>query len=385
MAGSLLSRRQFTALGAGLSVGLLKSHDAKAVGGDDPKIALVTPAADPLIHLNYNESPYGPSPRVMAAMARTPLSAARYADDNEPELVAELARLHRVSAESIVLGCGSTEILKIAAEAFLGSGKHVIAALPTFESIFDFAAITRARALTVPLTADHRHDLERMARVCAGRRGIVYICNPNNPTGTIVTRTELEGFIARVPRSMMVVIDEAYHDFVEDPRYASSDALIASAPNVVVVRTFSKIHGLAGMRLGYSLSSPAIAAALQRHRLPTNINAAVLDAGLASLRDPAYLEAQRKRFNDTKRWLCEQLERDGRRYIPSETNFVMTDTGSDVGPLVDAFKARGMLVGRRFPSMPTWQRVSIGTPEQIATFVDLLRELSPARQKATAA
>jgi histidinol-phosphate aminotransferase len=202
---------------------------------------------------------------------------------------------------------------------------------------------------------------------------------------TIVTRAELERFVARVPRSMMVVIDEAYHDFVEDPRYASSDTLVASAPNVVVVRTFSKIHGLAGMRLGYAVSSPATAAALQRHRLPTNINAAVLDAGLASLRDPAYADAQRRRFNDTKRWLCEQLERDGRRYIPSETNFVMTDTGSDVGPLVDAFKARGMLVGRRFPSMPTWQRVSIGTPEQIGAFVGLLRELAPARQAATAA
>jgi histidinol-phosphate aminotransferase len=385
MAGSLLSRRQFTALGAGLSVGLLKPHDARAVSGDDPKMALLTPAADPLIHLNFNESPYGPSPRAMAAMTRTPLSAARYADDREPELIAELARLHRVSAESIVLGCGSTEILKIAAEAFLGSGKHVIAAQPTFEAIFDFAGITRARALTVPLTTDHRHDLERMARICAGRSGIVYICNPNNPTGTIVTRAELERFVARVPRSMMVVIDEAYHDFVEDPRYASSDALVASAPNVVVVRTFSKIHGLAGMRLGYAVSSPATAAVLQRHRLPTNINAAVLDAGLASLQDPAYADAQRRRFNDTKRWLCEQLQRDGRRYIPSETNFVMTDTGSDVGPLVDAFKARGMLVGRRFPSMPTWQRVSIGTPEQIGAFVSLLRELAPVRQAATAA
>lgn len=383
MTGPLLSRRQFTTLGAGVGLGLINSREAQAAGAGDPNVAPLPPTSDDgAIHLNYNESPYGPSPLVMAALARTPLSAARYADHREPELIAEIAQLHRTNAESIVLGCGSTEVLKMAADAFLAPGRLVIAAQPTFEAIFDFAGITRARSMTVPLTADHRHDLDRMAKACSGRRGIVYICNPNNPTGTIVSRAEIEQFVARVPRSMMVVIDEAYHDFVEDPRYSSSDVLIARAPNVIVVRTFSKIQGLAGMRLGYAVAAPQTAAALQQRRVPTNINAAVLDAGLASLRDRTFLDAQRKRFNDTKRWLCEQLQQEGRRFIPSESNFVMIDTGSDVGPLVQAFKARGMLVGRRFPSMPTWLRVSIGTPEQINTFASWLRELSPVRRAA---
>jgi histidinol-phosphate aminotransferase len=360
----------------------LRPRDAAAADAAQPQSAPTESRRDSLIHLNYNENPYGPSPAALAALTRTPWSAARYADDREPELVAELARLHRVSPDGIVLGCGSTEILKMVADAFVGPGQTVVAAEPTFEVIFDFVGIARPRSRKIPLTTDHRHDLEQMARACAGRRGVVYVCNPNNPTGTIVPRAELERFVARVPRSMMVVIDEAYHDFAEDPQYASSDALVASAPNVVVVRTFSKIYGLAGMRLGYAVSSPANADALQRRRVPVNINAAVLDAGLASLREPGYFDTQRRRFNDTKRWLYAELERDGRRYIKSEANFLMIDIGSDIGPLVAAFKARGMLVGRRFPSMPTWLRISIGTQEQIGTFVTLLRELAPAKRAA---
>ena len=184
--------------------------------------------------------------------------------------------------------------------------------------------------------------------------------------------------MARVPRGATVLVDEAYHHFVEDPTYRSADELIASHENVLVVRTFSKIFGLAGMRLGYAVGSKAAIQALRPHAFWSNANAGVLTAALASLADAEHVTATRRRLNDTRRWLCRELDRERRRYIPSEANFMMIDLGTDVKPVIDAFRARKILVGRRFPSLPTWLRVSIGTQAEVETFAKALREIVPA-------
>jgi histidinol-phosphate aminotransferase len=197
-------------------------------------------------------------------MTRSQAVAGRYPDAAEHATTEAIARHHGVSPDRIVLGCGSSEVLRLCDAAFLGPGRTVVAAEPTFEAVLHYAKVTKAEPVTVPLTLDFRHDLPAMARACDARTGLVYVCNPNNPTGTIVTGDELEAFLGRVPTTMTVVVDEAYHHFVEAPAYRSAVDAVDRFPNLVVTRTFSKIYGMAGMRLGYAVTSAANAETLRR-------------------------------------------------------------------------------------------------------------------------
>jgi histidinol-phosphate aminotransferase len=374
-----LDRRRFTAaLGAGLGA-VLAPRPARALpharGGTDP-----APAAP--IGLDSNENPYGPSPDALAAMTRSQLRASRYPDAREVQTAKALGGLHGVAPEQIVLGCGSGEILRMSDMAFLGPGRKVVVALPSFEAVLDYAKVTKAEPVQVPLTADFRHDLPRMAAACDPSVGLVYVCNPNNPTGTIVSGEELDAFFARVPRTATVILDEAYFHFVEDPRYRSGVEWLARVPNLVVVRTFSKIYGLAGMRLGYAVASKANADALRAHTIWSNANAAVLEAALVSLADEDLVARQRGLLNGTRRWLCARLQEEKRRFIPSEANFLMIDVGGDVKPVIEAFEKRGIRVGRKFPSLGTWLRVSIGTQAEIEAFLAALRDIVPASRAA---
>ncbi len=373
-----LSRRRFAssslaavggALVAGLKPSLAHASRTKADARD-------------LIQLNSNENPYGPSPKALEAMSGAQVVAGRYPDDLEEEMLEALAEHHGIAATRIVMGCGSSEILRLADAAFLAPGRTAIAAEPTFEAVLEYAGVHGGEAVKVPLDERFRHDLGRMAAACDARTALVYVCNPNNPTGTIVGGVELIAFIEKVPRAAVVLVDEAYHHFVEDPGYRSMTAVLDRFPNLVVARTFSKIHGMAGMRLGYALASEANAKALRQHGYWGNLNAAVLAAGRESLRDADGIARQRGLLNDTRRRLCAELARDGRRYIPSEANFLMIDVGRDVEPVVQAFRARGILVGRRFPALPTWLRVSIGTPSETSAFLRVLREVVPLRAAA---
>ncbi len=371
---ALLPRRRFTSGLAGLvgitlapKVALARSSD-KAPGGP--------------IDLSSNENPYGPSPQALEAMVRTQPVACRYPDAAEQRAIEAIARHHGLPPERVVLGCGSSEVLRLCDAAFLGPGRTVVAAEPTFEAVLHYARVTKAEVVQLPLDSAFRHDLGAMAAACDARAGLVYVCNPNNPTGTIVRGDVLEAFLARVLSSAVVLVDEAYHHFVEDPAYRSAASMLDGFPNLVVTRTFSKIYGMAGMRLGYALASAANAEALRAQAAWGNVNVAVLEAALASLADPDHATRQRELLNGTRRALCRALEQDGRRYIPSETNFLMIDVGGDVKPLIAAFEARGFRVGRRFAAMPGWLRVTIGRPEETQAFLATLRELVPARAAA---
>jgi histidinol-phosphate aminotransferase len=315
-------------------------------------------------------------------MTASQVIAARYPDAVEEQLCEAIAKHHGVVREQIVLGCGSGEILKMADMAFLSPGRTVVVAQPTFEAVLDYSRTTKAEAVKVPQTADFRHDLPRMAAACDARTAMVYVCNPNNPTGTIVSSNELAAFLDRVPKTATVLVDEAYHHFVEDKSYESVAPWIAKRPNLVVARTFSKIYGLAGMRLGYAVATKANADALRAQQIWSNGNAAVLAAAIASLEDTAHATQQRELLNGTKKYLCDEFAKDGRRFIPSHANFVMVEVGQDVGPILQAFKAKGILVGRKFPTMETWLRISIGTQEETAAFVAALRTIVPARRAA---
>lgn len=337
------------------------------------------------IRLNYNENPYGPSPRALEALAACGQIANRYPDVNRLQVMDVLARKFSVTSDNIALGCGSTEILRCADAAFLDSSKNVAAAEPTFEAVLEYAQVLHAHPVKIPLTADHRHDLPRMAAACTSKTGVVYVCNPNNPTGTIVTRDEMATFIQAVPSTTLILVDEAYYDFVEDPRYSSATEFIAKDPNVIVARTFSKVYGMAGMRLGYAVGAKETIALISSQLTQDNCNAAVLAAALASLADNNYVATCRARLNDTRRWLCAELTKDSRAFIPSHGNFVMIDMGSDTAPFIDQLRLRHIVVGRRFASMPNYLRVTIGTQEETEAFLAALREISPAASAKAAA
>jgi histidinol-phosphate aminotransferase len=379
MANPLLTRRTLARLvGAAAGASLLDSGPAGSIA----RAGTLPAARTGPIRLSSNENPYGPCKASLDALLRSGNAASRYPDALEDEAREKIARHHGVAPERIVLGCGSSDVLRMADTAFLGPGRTVVSAEPTFEAVLLYAGVTRAEPVKVPLTADFRHDLPAMAAACGARTGLVYVCNPNNPTGTIVTGDELEAFFEKVPPSVVVLVDEAYHHFVENSRYRSALDLLGRHDNVVVARTFSKVYGLAGMRLGYAVASPDNARALERCASFSNTNESVLAMALAGLADPDAVPRPRKLLNDTRRWLCAELEKERRRYIPSEANFVMIDVGSDVMPFAEKFRQRGIHVGRRFPSMPNWLRVSIGTRQQMEEFVATLRDVVPARAAA---
>lgn len=376
-----LSRRRFAqTIGATFGAALVAEHLALEAA----EARLPKGFSDKTVILNSNENPYGPSKKAIAAMKRSLSAAARYPDALIDEMRDTVARLHGVSAEQVALGCGSGDILRVAAFAFLAPGREIVMAEPTYEEMWHHARMTGAVQKIVPVTPDFRHDLPAMAAACNATTGLVYVCNPCNPTGTIVYRDELETFVTRVPRTAAIIMDEAYHHFVEDPKYASAFDLLARAPNVVIARTFSKIFGMAGMRLGYAVASPEMIARMRRFGLWNPLNAAVVEAGLASLNDTAHVAQQRKLNNETRDWTIRELERMGHRCIQSHTNFFMVDVGRDVGEVAPEFRKREVLVGRKFPPMNHWLRVSVGTRKEMQAFLKVLREVVPAAKSMAA-
>jgi histidinol-phosphate aminotransferase len=384
MASSDLSRRQFaqtlatTAAAAMVAPRLLSSEAwARSLPEGMPETT---------IQLNANENPYGPGPSAVAAITQSEQVASRYPDGLRDHAIETIARLHNVPPEYVVLGCGSSQILEAADLCFLksagtgsaGTPRTLVAAEPTYEAVLNFCNVMHSPSVKVPLTADHRLDLPKMAAACDGNTGLVYVVNPNNPTGTIVTKKELADFLPRVPQTAVVLMDEAYYHFVEDPAYSSTIEWTKQYPNLLVTWTFSKVYGMAGMRLGYGIAQPKIASPLRKRISYMCANTAVLRAALASLADPDLVPRERKRLNDSRRWLTAEMKRQGREVLPSETNFVMVQLNRDVEPVIKQFRERGILVGRKFPSMPTYLRVSIGTPAELQTFATTLKQIVPA-------
>jgi histidinol-phosphate aminotransferase len=366
-----LSRRQF-ALGLGAAVAATRAPGAFAWTSAGQSAA-PAPKRSGLIRLNFNENPYGPGAKALAAMTGSESAAMRYPDAAYADLQKEIAALHKVAPERVILGFGSTEILRVADMAFLGADKNVVAAAPTFEAVLDYARVMQDAAVRVPLTLDWRYDLPVMAAQCSSKTGVVYVCNPNNPTGTIVTRKEMQQFFDQVPASTLILMDEAYHHFVDSPNYASATEWLDKVPNLLVARTFSKVYGLAGMRIGYGIGSKEVIAAMSAQLLQDNGSSAGIAAARAALQDQAHVAECRTRINATRAWLTKQLKGLGCKVADSQANFLMVDMGSDVGPIIAEFRKRGILVGRKFPSMATWLRVTIGTQEETAAFMAAFR------------
>ena len=333
---------------------------------------------DELAKLANNENPYGPSQAVLKAMEGAFKYANRYGYP-DGGIVGEIADFHQVSTENILLGAGSGEILKVCDDAFLAQHRLIVGPDPTYESVYVYATNSKADAIKVPLTDDHRTDIPGMIRAVKNNYrdvGFVYVCNPNNPTGQIVPKQEIKQLLDSMPSDVPVLIDEAYHHYVDNPDYAESIPYVREGRNVIIARTFSKIAGLAGMRLGYAVAPKEL---IDKMRLVANgsINVLVKYAGLAALKDQDHETLIRKRNAESRKKTMAELKAYGYEVIPSEANFFMVDIGEDVDTAGFAFLDKGILVGRKFPSMDGWLRVSVGTEDEMSRFVTAFKEIFP--------
>lgn len=364
-----VSRRRFLRLAGGA---------ATAVGlGQAMPLAPYAHAAEKtgeLTILAYNENPFGLFPSAQQALLAAVGNGNRYPKQTADGLRADIAHSLGVQPEMVVLGSGSIEPLKIATELFCSVGKAPVVADPTFEAVMSYAGLDNIEAIKVPLGADHRLDLDHLLAASHGA-GMLYLCNPNNPTAAIVDKDAMRAALDRVPGEVPVLVDEAYHEWVEDPHYESCVKYVKEGRNVVVLRTFSKVYGLAGLRVGYAVASPETVQRMSPHRLQNSLNTAGLAAARASLADQAAAARVRSRNARIRAAFVRWLQQHGYQPIPSVTNFVMVDIGRPVPPVIDALKQRGFLVGRLFPSMPTHLRVSLGTEEQMKRFQPVLGEV----------
>jgi len=321
------------------------------------------------IFLDRNENADGPSERVMGAM-RDRLARAHLFPRSDPDALGDqLALLHAVRPDQVVLGCGSSDILRMAAAAFLGPGTSLILSAPSFDAIVQYARGAGADVSAVPLTRQHAHDLESMSHRTNAATRLVYLCNPNNPTGSLTPRGDLEAFIRRLPAATHVVVDEAYHHYVGgSSTYASFIDHPLDDRRLIVTRTFSKIHGLAGLRIGYAIAAPQTARRLLSHRVEDGVNVVAAAAALAALDDPEYLRLSADRNTDRREEFFNQANARMLRAIDSHTNFVMLNAGRPAGGVVEHFKHNNILLPPPFVPMRTHVRVSLGTPPDMAEF-----------------
>jgi histidinol-phosphate aminotransferase len=321
------------------------------------------------IILSRNENAYGPSQKVIASMQDSLQYANRYPDPAVSTLHDRIAKSHSIKPEQLVLGCGSGEILSITASAFLGPGQKLIMALPTFEAIGRCAKSLGAEVAEVPLAHDYSHNLAAMLSRADATTGLVYICNPNNPTGTLTPRKDLESFIRKLPPTTTVLIDEAYHHYVEPTGdYSSFIDNPMDDDRVLVCRTFSKVFGLAGIRVGYAVGAPERIRALTARRLPEGLNAVGARAALVAYDDVEYVQMSAKRNADDRQEFFNQANARMVKGIDSHTNFAMLPTDRDAAEVIEHFKKNNVLIARLFPSMHTYIRVSFGTPPEMKEF-----------------
>src|SRR5438876_155275 len=341
-----------------------------------PTQSVTTPLAEGgnIVRLSANENPYGPCPKALQAMTDSFGLACRYPDEHNNVLIDKLAKLNSVNHDEVLLGDGSGEILKLCAETFTGpqNGK-LVAANPTFEAILNNASANRAEVVKVPLTSSFAHDLPKM--LAAGKGGLIYVCNPNNPTASITPKDELRDFIAKTPHETMILVDEAYFHYADSPDYESVIPLVKDHPNLIVSRTFSKIYGMAGLRCGYGVAQKEMIERMRQQQMWDSVNCMALAAATASLDDPDQVANGQRLNSEAKTFTIGELDKLGYKTIPSQANFIMFDCKRPVVPLIQALKQRNVQVGRLFPALPNYMRLTIGKRSEMESFLVAFKQV----------
>ncbi|MDP2300385.1 MAG: histidinol-phosphate transaminase [Actinomycetota bacterium] len=320
-----------------------------------------------IVKLSSNEHPAGPFPSAIAAITAELGCLNRYPEGSSEALRAKLSQRHNVPVDQVVVGAGSNELLRLVGQVVLRPGDEIVYAWPSFVVYPMVANIFGATHVKVPLAEGEVHDLEAMLAAITERTRIVFLCNPNNPTGTIVTREALESFLERVPDHVLLVLDEAYFEFATDAAYPDGLDYFDGERPLVVLRTFSKIYSLAGLRVGYGFAPARLVRAIDCVREPFNVSTVSQVAALASLDDEAEVLRRREENQEQKTYLYSGFDRLGISWVPSEANFVYIKTERPV-EVFEALLAEGVIV-RDFGNAPAL-RVTVGTPEESRRVVE---------------
>ena len=327
---------------------------------------------DDIVKLASNENPRGPSPRVREAIAAAAAGVTRYPDGNGFALKTALAKRYDVSLDQIVLGNGSNDILELATQAFLRPGDQAVYSQHAF-AVYPLATQARGATGVVVPARKLAHDLAAMRAAITSRTRVVFVANPNNPTGTWIAPAAMREFVAGVPPEVLIVLDEAYSEYLDAAQYANSVAWIAEHPNLLVSRTFSKAYGLAGLRVGYGIADPAVADMLNRVRQPFNVNSIAQAAAIAALADATYVEESARLNRSGLAQLAEGLAELGVGFVPSHGNFVLVHVG-DAAAVYEQLLRRGVIV-RPVANygLPEHLRVTVGLAAENRRFLDALR------------
>lgn len=330
-----------------------------------------------VIKLASNENCLGPSPKAVAAIKASLGNINRYPDASSFYLKKKLADILDIDENMIMLGNGSDEVIVTAIRTFVNEGEKVLIAQPTF-LIYEIAAqIANSEMEFIPLTEDLKYDLAAMKKAINPKTKMIFIANPDNPTGTYVTKTELDEFIKDIPKSVIVILDEAYYEFAKDAfRDYPNGMDYLDKPNVIVTRSLSKAYGLAGLRVGYAVSSPQVIGYMERVRDPFNVNLLAQVGALAALDDRAFLKKSLDHVRKEKALLYKAFDKMGLKYVKSATNFMLVDVKKDCKEVFQALLRKGVIVrDMKAWGLDTSIRVTIGTAQENKLFLRSLKEI----------
>lgn len=369
-----LNRRQWLKTSAVAAAGLIAGSNFPACR-EDTSLPQTPSSGEDFIRLNSNESPYGISENARQAIIGSIGRSNRYPHRRYSELEQLIADKENISADNIFLGAGSTEVMTTLIHLYGIKGETLVAD-PTYFDFVYYAQQVDCPLQSIPLNDNFEHDLEVMEQRISPKTSLIYICNPNNPTGSITPGNKLRSFCERASQKAVVVVDEAYHEYVEDRSYASMLDLVKRGKNVVVTRTFSKIFGMAGLRVGYGIARPDIVEELERiERNFAPITWLSLKAAVESYKNAEFTHYAKQKNKEARSYLYNELERLGLFYVPSHTNFVLIKVNQDSREMSEKFESRNVLIRAFEFSGDYWIRVSLGTLEEMQTFASVLSDI----------
>ncbi|NNF35223.1 MAG: aminotransferase class I/II-fold pyridoxal phosphate-dependent enzyme [Saprospiraceae bacterium] len=324
--------------------------------------------------LCYNENPFGPSKAMREAMIKGFDEGYIYPFQRISELQAMIAEKEGVSADHIVVTAGSREGLNAAGLTYASNGKEVIACAPTYKSLLTYAAKFGGYINSVPLDENLTYDLTEIEKRISSHTGLVFVCNPNNPTGTLLPADDMKSFCREASKRTIVFADEVYHNYIDEANYPSMVSLVKEGRNVIVARTFSKIYGLAGIRVGYLIARPEIAGRL-RNNLQAGTNILAVYAAKEALKEEAFLKMSLEKNAEARNFVYKMCDEMGLEYKKSHTNFVFFRTGKNIEKLIPQMREHNVLIGRPFPPLTDWCRISTGKMEDMYRFGEAMKKV----------
>lgn len=326
-----------------------------------------------VVKLSSNENPYGASKKIKNIYNNIDIE--RYPDNYCTGLRKALVNKYGLSENNFIFGNGSVEIIQMLSRILIEKDDEVITCIPTFQSYYLETYIQYGKVISIPMTKDYKFDLDAIIANINNRTKIIYIANPNNPTGTIIKNDELANFLTKVSKDILVVLDEAYSEFVTDKDYPNSIELFSKYQNICILKTFSKAYGLANLRIGFGIANAEVINELEKVRVPFNVSGIAEEAAIIALKDENHLKEVVKNNQDVIKYVYSKLNEYNISYIETQTNFIMIDVKKDSNIISQKLQTKGFIVRPNFPNMKTYIRVTIGTMEEMKEFVEVLKQI----------